>query len=485
MVAPGGGGARWSANCPSVAALRRVARFVRVARAGTGERTGGRLMSEQRRRRRVGRSRVLPGLAAAVVLASGLSGGVAEAAGTTLYVDKRNPSCTNSGQGTASAPYCTISAAAAKATAGKTVRVAAGTYAERVKPAYSGTALAPVVYAADPGVVVSGAANGFRLSARSWITVRGFTVRSTTGIGIYASDSSNLLIEDNDVAYAGQPVSGLTAKGISLSATSASRVSGNVTHHNTDAGIYVGGLSSGIVVAGNTSYANARGYTRAAAGIDVRNSPGTVVDGNRTYGNEDSGINIWSAAQDCLVVSNVVFRNGDHGIDLHKVAGARVVSNTVHQNVDSGIEATGSTGSVLTNNISSDNGINSPRTAGNIRTDSFSAATTVVDHSVLSLSAAGVMVDWAGKKYTSLAAFRTATGQEARGVQANPAFVDAAGGNFRLTAASPAIDSADSGASGQPDTDADGLGRVDVVTVADTGVGPRAYDDRGAHEFRP
>ena len=429
------------------------------------------------------------GLTSAVVLASGLSGGLlggaAQAAATTLYVDRGNPSCTNSGPGTQTAPFCTISAAASKAVAGQTVRVAAGTYTERVKPAYSGTALAPIVYAADPGAVVSGAANGFRLSAKSWVTVRGFTVRSTTGIGIYASDSSNLLIEGNDVAYAGQPVSGLTAKGISLSATAASVIRGNVTHHNTDAGIYVGGLSSGIRVTGNTSYANARGYARAAAGIDVRNSPGTVVDGNRAYDNEDSGINIWSAAQSCLVHNNVVFRNGDHGIDLHNVADARVVSNTVHRNVDSGIEATGSTGSALTNNISSDNGINSPRTAGNIRTDSFSAATTVVDYSVLSLSAAGVMVDWAGKKYTTVAAFRTATGQEAGGLQASPAFVDAAGGDFRLTSASPAIDSANSAASGQPSTDADGLGRVDVATVANTGVGPRTYDDRGAHEFRP
>lgn len=429
------------------------------------------------------------GLTGVVVAASGLSGGLlggaAQAAATTLYVDKGNPSCTNSGQGTQTAPFCKIGAAASRAVAGQTVRVAAATYSERVTPAYSGTEGAPIVFSADPGVVVSGGANGFKLSSRSWVTVRGFVVTRTTGVGITASGSSNLVIEDNEVSYAGQPVSGLTAKGISLSGNVASRVSGNVAHHNSDAGIYVGGLSSGVRVSGNTSYANARGYTRAAAGIDVRNSPGTVVDGNRVHGNEDSGINIWSSANGCLVYNNVAYRNGDHGIDLHNVISSRVVSNTVHGNVDSGLEATGSTGSVLTNNISTDNGINSPRTSGNIRTDSFSAATTVVDYSVLSLSAAGVMVDWAGKKYTTLAAFRTATGQEARGVQANPAFVDAAGGNFRLTSASPAIDAADSGAGGQPDTDADGLGRVDVVTVADTGAGPRAYDDRGAYEFRP
>ena len=54
---------------------------------------------------------------------------------------------------------------------------------------------------------------------------------------------------------------------------------------------------------------------------------------------------------------------------------------------------------------------------------------------------------------------------------------------FHLTAGSPGIDSAHSGASGQPTADADGNPRLDDPGSANTGAGPRAYDDRGAYEF--
>ena len=73
--------------------------------------------------------------------------------------------------------------------------------------------------------------------------------------------------------------------------------------------------------------------------------------------------------------NNVVYKNGDHGIDILASTGEHVVSNTVYKNVDSGIELQSNAGGQLANNISVDNGINSPRTKGNIRVvDSGSAA---------------------------------------------------------------------------------------------------------------
>ena len=48
-----------------------------------------------------------------------------------------------------------------------------------------------------------------------------------------------------------------------------------------------------------------------------------------------------------------------------------------------------------------------------------------------------------------------------------------AGGDFHLTAGSPAIDSANSGASGQPSADVEGNPRVDDPATPNTGVGPR------------
>ena len=182
----------------------------------------------------------------------------------------------------------------------------------------------------------------------------------------------------------------------------------------------------------------------------------------------------------------MVYRNGDHGIDVLSSVGQLVVSNTVYRSVDSGIEVQGSGGATIRNNISVDNGINSPRTSGNIRiVDSGSASRTTLNRDLLYLSSGTILIDYVGTKYSTLVAFRSATGQEQNGRQGPPMFVAAASGDFHLLDGSPAIDSADSGAPGQPAVDADGRGRVDDPATTNAGVGPRAFDDRGAYEFVP
>ena len=410
----------------------------------------------------------------------------AAAAVTTLYVDKANGQCSNSGPGTQTTPFCTISGAAAKVVAGQTVQVSAGTYSEKVTVARSGTSGAPIVFAAASGatVTVTGGADGFVLSGKSNVAIRGFRITATSGPGITASSGSNLTIAGNDVSGAGKRVNGSTAKGISLSGITNSTISGNVTHDNSDAGIGLGSGSNGNTLTGNNSYANARGYSRAAAGIDLRNSTGNTVSANLLHNNEDSGLNIWTSSSNTLAVNNSVYNNGDHGIDVHSTNDARVVANTVYKNYDSGIEMTGSLRTVLANNISADNGINSARTSGQLRADSTSAASTVADYDLLNQSAPlgskTVFIDWAGTKYATLAAFTKATGKEAHGIQADPQLA----ANLHLTAGSPAIDSANAAAPGEPAKDADGRSRVDIAGVPNTGAGSPPYADRGAFEFR-
>jgi parallel beta-helix repeat protein len=290
-------------------------------------------------------------------------------------------------------------------------------------------------------------------------------------------------VAGNDVARAGQRAAGRTAKGILLRSVIDAVVVGNTAHHNSNSGISVVGASVGARLVGNTAHGNARGYVRAAAGIDLRNAVSSTVSGNRAYANEDSGINIWAGSHLSTAVNNVVYLNGDHGIDVVQSDDATVVANTVYRNVDSGIEVSGSHRAVITNNITVDNGVDSPRTSGNIRADATSAPTTVIDYNLHSSSAD--LIDWAGQTYTVLAEFTSATGREAHGIQADPRFRDPAAADFRLTAASPAVDSADSAAPGQPAVDFDALPRVNAPGVRDTGTGPRTYDDRGAFEFHP
>jgi parallel beta-helix repeat protein len=434
----------------------------------------------------------------------------ADAAASVLYVDKNNPSCSDSGSGTSSVPYCTIGKGASVAVAGQTVQVASGTYSELVTVAHSGSAGSPIVVtpAAGASVTVSGMANGFKVSSKSYITIRGFTVRGTTSYGIYVTggssnvtvsgnsvrdttsygihikDSSNITVSGNDVSGAGQQLSGSTKYGIKFANSTSSLVSANTSHDNSEAGVFLDGTTSGVRVTGNHTFGNARGYTRAAPGIDVRGHDNTI-DRNISHDNEDSGLQFYSGSHDNLVVDNLSYRNGDHGIDDLNSTRQRIISNTVYKNVTAGINVEGSSpGATIENNIAVDNGINSPRTKSNIRVDSNSTSGTTVDFNLVYLSVSGqVMYVWGSSSYPSLAAFR-ATGQETHGVQANPRWVSAASGDFHLLADSPAIDSANSGVSGETSTDLEGKSRVDAPSTPNTGTGPRSYDDRGAFEFQ-
>ncbi len=405
-----------------------------------------------------------------------------------LYVDRASSGCSDSGGGAASQPFCTIGAAAARAVAGQTVVVAAGTYTEDVTPANSGTARAPIVFAAAPEarVTVTGGPNAFTLSTKSWITVRGFDVMGTTGDGVSVSNASNITLTANHVSYCGQPVSHRTARGIRLSATTNSLVAGNVVDHNTDFGILLANGTTGVTIVGNEVSHNARVFEHAAAGIRVYGSGANVVDSNVSHDNEDSGIDLAGAANDNLIRNNISYHNGDHGIGLLGSTGVRIIANSVYGNVTAGIDVVGSSGgATLANNISVDNGIQSLLAKGNIRVDSTSTIGTTLDYDLVYLEEGTDLVIWGGSTYSSLAAFVTATGQEIHGTQADPEWASPDAGDLHLRDGSPAIDSADSSASGQGEVDADGNRHVDDPDAPNTGAGPRPYDDRGAYEFQP
>ena len=414
--------------------------------------------------------------------------GTAAASGSILYVDRGNPNCSNSGSGTATQPYCTIGAAAAHVGQGQTVQVASGTYPESVTVTTSGISIAPITFTAAPGatVTVSGQSNGFVIAGKSWITINGFAVTETSSYGISVSNSSHITISGNHVTYAGLPINGKTKAGISLSNVTDSLVAGNTADHNSYAGIQLTTGSTGNEVRGNETFANARVYERAAPGIRLYAAPGNVVDGNVSHHNEDSGIEAYPGSNNTLIYNNVCYQNGDHGIDNLTATGERIIANTVYKNVTAGINVEGtSTGATLANNVSVDNGIKSPRTHSDIRIEKGSTDGTTMDYDLVWLTVPDTVLIWNSTSYSSLAAFQAATGQEPHGIQADPRWESSSSGDFHLTAGSPAIDSANSGASGQPGADFEGHPRVDDPGTPNTGVGPRQYDDRGAYEFQP
>ncbi len=339
-------------------------------------------------------------------------------------------------------------------------------------------------------MTVSGGTNGFKVPTKSYVTLSGFAVTGTTSYGVYVYNGTNITITGMRVTGSGQPVSGETAYGFYLSGVTNSVVSESTADHNSNSGFVLTGASTGNLLTHNASYANAEGYQRAATGIDVRSGPNTVSY-NVTYTNEDTGIQFYTGAHDCLAIGNVSYRNGDHGIDDLDAPNNVVVGNTIFGNVTSGINFEGkaapaSSGATVANNVSVDNGIASPRTSGNIRVDTLSEPGTTINYDLMWLSSTGTMVTWGTTTYRTLSAFQAAVpAQETHGLSVNPGFVNSSGNNFQLTQGSAAIDSANSAAPGQPSVDILGNSRVDDPAVPNTGAGPRTYDDRGAYEFQP
>jgi parallel beta-helix repeat protein len=423
-------------------------------------------------------------------------------AATTYIVDNTNASCSDTGLGTSTQPFCTIAAAAKKALSGDTVQVSAGTYpGTSVNPTNSG-----VTFTANPGVLISGGSRGFSISSKSNITISGFTITGTSSYGIYVNGSSNVTLAGNTVSGAGQPVSGQSASGIYLSSLNGGLINGNITHDNAAHGILLTGSTTGVTVQGNTSYHNAYQYQRNANGIDDV-APGNSIIGNVTYANEDTGINIYTGGDNALVAGNVSYGNGDHGIDDFDVTGGRIIGNTIYFNCTDGINVEGTSGNYdIENNVSMNNatgaiinptpiGINPAtgqpyytnncnRRIGNIGVYDSAPASTTADYNLVWQSGAGTEYTWAGTSYNSLSALRTATGQESSGIFANPKFTNAAAGNFQLTAGSPAIDSANAAASGEQTTDILGNPRVDDPATPNSGNPSGSYYDRGAYEYQ-
>jgi parallel beta-helix repeat protein len=441
------------------------------------------------------------------ILAAGALTSAAAYASTGYTVDNTNPACSDTGPGTAAQPFCTIAAGAKAAHAGDTVLVNAGTYqGTSVNPTNSGTAGSPITFSANRGVTISGGSRAFALSNRSYIVVSGFTITGTSSYGISVSGGSNVTISGNTESFAGTPISS-PAAGIYLSNLSGGLISGNITHDNSAHGIYLTGSTTGVTVQGNTSYHNAYQYERNANGIDDI-APGNSIIANVTYANEDTGINIYTGGNNALVADNVTYDNGDHGIDDYNVTGGRIIGNTVYYNCTDGINVEGTSGNYnIENNVSMDNAtgaIINPtpiptnpstgapyytnacnRRVGDIGVYDSAPATTTANYNLVYQSGHGAWYTWAGTAYSSQAALTAATGQEASGIFANPRFVNAAAWNFQLTEGSPAIDSADSLASGEQATDILGNARADDPGTPNTGNPTGSYYDRGAYEYQP
>ena len=358
----------------------------------------------------------------------------------------------------------------------------------------------PQPSAAD-ALAVSLRAYGFLARSTNGAVIDGFALTRQNTAGVMLDGSTSSVVRGvqvtasgtygiNDSAGTSDQVTGSSVRdsqsvGIRMLNTSQAVVSASTSADNGFHGVSIQG-GSGALVSHVTASGNLRPGTRVAAGIDVSSSSlDAVVERSTTFGNDDSGIEIYTGSSGGVVRRNVSYDNGDHGIDISKAPNADVVANTVVGSIASGINVEGaSTGTVVSDNITVDNALASPRSKGNIRVDQTSVPGTSIDRDLaFRSSGAAPVYEWNAVTYTSLASLRSATGQETHGLYANPQFVSLSPRDLRLTPTSPAVDAADSSATGWVAADYSDAGPVDQPAVANTGTGPTTFADLGAREL--
>lgn len=300
--------------------------------------------------------------------------------------------------------------------------------------------------------LITNLANSFGSGFPTWVDDGSLTPNGITSAPV----SSNVAISPCTIE--GNEVWRNLSHGIYMYAAAGCAIRGNHCHHNAFHGIAIFNGSNNNTVEFNVCYQNVKG-NRTANGIQVSNfgsgssgSTGNIVQYNRCFRNEDSGISIYNGSSGCIVRRNISYLNGDHGIDNLDSPNCHMSNNMCYGNVTAGLNSEGtSQGIRMFNNISMDNGVQSPRSTGNYRIDQTANADAQLDYnlSFLTVPAASqpggtgisnAEITWGTTKYNTFADFTAAvSGQMTHGISANPQFVAISNANFHLASTSPGM----------------------------------------------
>jgi hypothetical protein len=422
--------------------------------------------------------------ACGTVLANGTA---ASASSPYLYVNNATSVCSDTGDGSSAQPYCTLDAAATAVLPGQTVLIAGTFPAGHLNVVRSGTPASPITFEptsivqgiADP-VVLNGQGAGITVTGAHDVSIVDIQVSGAGNTGIAITDSSSITLDSVAVSTDTTDDAGIRLAGVSNSSLTAVSATSN-----TSAGISLDAATSGVVITSAQITANGKGTPRA--GIEISGSSNTVTD-SRVVGN-GNGIAVEAGADGTVVADNEVLRNmWGAGIDNAGARATAITSNVVEQDCGDLLVEGASTGVSVENNIVYNGSSGGAFTCGGFDADKrvgigvYGAAmsTTTVDYNIAWMQNFVVNFPYAwGTPLHLLTDFQAASGQGAHDIFADPELDS----NYVPTSISPAIDSANSAAPGEQDTDF-----VDHVAVNDpilknTGVGPVAYRDRGAREY--
>lgn len=376
---------------------------------------------------------------------AGLHPGAAEAA--TRYVAPP-PAGDDANPGTLAEPWATLQHAADQLAAGDVLEVRAGRYAG-FQLVTSGSPGDPIVirnYAAETPIVDAdnpATPDGINLEGASHVTVEGFRVEGASRAGLRAVLCEHVTLRGNESVDNGSW--GILTGFCDDLLIEHNSTSGSVDEH----GIYVSNSGDRPVIRNNTIFGNnANGIHMngdASLGGDgiISNA---LVENNVIFDNGAAGgsaINM-DGVQDSVIRNNLIHDTHASGISLYRIDGGgpssnnRVLNNTVVVASDGRWALNiqdGATGNQVFNNILLNR--HDWRGSIDISTDSLSGFES--DYNIVMER---FTLDGGDTPPLTLAEWRSRTGQDTHSIVATPAevFADFGNDDYRLHAASPAVD---------------------------------------------
>ena len=381
------------------------------------------------------------------------------ASASTWYVA---PTGKDTNAGTDALPFLTLQKAANSVKPGDTVIARAGTY-RGFDVRVLGTASAPVLFKADPGVTVNQDnpvnSHGINVEDSAYVTIDGFTVVGATRAGIRCALSPHVTVRRNTCDQNGYW--GIFSGFCDDLLVEDNQTSRSVNEH----GIYHSNSADRPIIRRNLSWGN-RGNGIHMNGDLSQGGDGIIsnarVEGNLVYENGaggGSGINC-DGVQDSVIQNNVLYDNHASGISLYMIDAAdgarrnKILNNTIVMAAGSRWAINikdASTDATVVNNILLNKG-----TRGSINITADSLGGLVSSNNLVK----DLFSPDDGNTFIGLAAWKTRTGQEQASIVAGTLasiFVSEPGHDLHLTAGSAAIDTGT--ANGAPSLDRDGRPR--------------------------
>ncbi len=241
-----------------------------------------------------------------------------EAGPSILYVSEAGSDShpgTSPGQ-----PLRTLAAAAERAGAGTTVRIAGGTYHEQLRTVRGGAPGHPITFESYGGTAIL---DGSRLPWRA---------KEDQNQGLVELRHSNVRLEGLKIGNSKNTGVVLAADNLTIRGCEIANLQRHAISTDTSRQVAAGGtLIRNITLEGNDIHdatLAGSGYGQAISLI----AEDFVIQGNRVYDNRDIGIDVWLGARHGEVTGNEVHGNGSTGIYVDGAAYVRIHGNAVHDN---------------------------------------------------------------------------------------------------------------------------------------------------------